>query len=139
MPQKSIRFRRANFLDTVAIKKIADKSAPYITPLPLIVYALLILLFHHSSFVVCIGKRQIGFAILIPMLTSYGWFQIAIKPEYRRKGFGTAFFKRIYSELNRPKLKALVKKANKSSLKWHKKLGFNIIGEIFNYWLLELK
>ncbi len=52
--------------------------------------------------------------------------QISIFPKFKRKGVGTAIFKRALSHLDTPVVAFIVEKPlfNKASLDWHKYLGF---------------
>lgn len=52
--------------------------------------------------------------------------QISILPKYKRKGVGTAIFKRALSKINTPIVAFIVEKPlfNKASLVWHKYNGF---------------
>jgi L-amino acid N-acyltransferase YncA len=63
---------------------------------------------------------------------AWGWL-LVMKPEYRRNGFGTEFWKETNKVLKKKGYRCLVgvcEPFNKCSVNWHKKLGYKFIGKI---------
>ena len=59
---------------------------------------------------------------------------LAVHPCYRRKGIGGSLIKKALQILFGKRLRAEVRVSNKGALAFYRKLGFEIVGTLFNYY-----
>jgi ribosomal protein S18 acetylase RimI-like enzyme len=87
---------------------------------------------------VLLDSKPVGRLWVAPANNAYQLVDIAIHPAVQSKGLGTVLVKRLQEEAQKAKMpvRSMVDRFNPGSLRWHQRLGFQVVREdILQYYM----
>ena len=88
--------------------------------------------FPHSCYhLVLLDSKPVGRLWFAPVEGGFYLVDIGVHPSVQSKGLGTAIVKQLQSEAQKAKLpiRSTIDRVNQGSLRFHRRLGFNIVRE----------
>ncbi len=92
---------------------------------------------NNLSYALAVKSKIIGFIIAMPLVDSADILYVAIRKDFKRKGYGSSLIIYLSKELNKRNIKTIfleVRKSNLSAISFYLSLGFEEISVRKNYY-----